>query len=72
MNYCTQYLNISSNLIKRLVKEEKVTLLDIIFNSLKFYDNAFILQLLFHFKNKIAISTSDLSQQISNEKFKFQ
>ena len=70
MKYCTKYLNISSNLIKRLVKEENIKLLDIIFNSLKFYDNAFILQLLLHFKNKIAISTSDLNQLISNEKFK--
>jgi len=43
MNYCTQCLNISSNLIKRLVKKRRVTLLDIIFNSLKIYDNAFIL-----------------------------
>ena len=67
---CTKHLNISSNLIKRLVKEENIKLLDIIFNSLKFYDNAFILQLLLHFKNKIAISTSDLNQLISNEKFK--
>ena len=28
------------------------------------------MQLLFHYKNKIGITTSDLNQQISNEKFK--
>jgi len=49
--------------------DEKVVFLDIIFCNLKFYDNEFILQLLFHYKNKIAISTSDLNQQISNKKF---
>jgi len=42
MEYCTYYLNISSNLIKRLMKDENVSLLDIIFSKLKFYNNEFI------------------------------
>jgi len=40
------------------MKDENVTLLDIIFSHLKFYNN------------EIAISTMNLIQQISNEKFK--
>jgi len=70
MNYCIKYFNISSNLIKKLMKDEEVNLLDIIFSNLKFFDNDFILQLLFYYKNKPTISTSALNQQISNEKFK--
>jgi len=68
MKYCSKYLNVSSNLIKKLMKDENVILLDIIFSYLKIYDNDFILQLLFHYRNKTAISTSDLNQQISNKK----
>ena len=63
-------MSLSSNLIKELMKDNKITLLDIIFNHLKFYDNEFILQLLFHYKNKTAMTTSFLIQQISNEKYK--
>jgi len=69
MKYCTKYLNVSSDLIKILIKDEKINLLDIIFSYFKFYDNDFILKLLFYYKNKITISTFDLNQQISNEKF---
>jgi len=43
---------------------------DIVFGHLKFYDNDFILHLLFYYKYKTAISTMDLNQQISNEKYK--
>ena len=70
MNCCTKYFNISPNLIKKLISESKVTFLDIIFNYIKFYDNEFILHLLIYYKNKTTISTSDLNQQISNEKYK--
>ena len=70
MKTCNKYFNVSSNLVKSLIEEEKVSLLDIIFNSLKFYDNEIILRLLLHYKNKISLSTFDLNQQISNEKFK--
>jgi len=72
MKNCTKCLNISSNLVKRLIKDKKISLQDIIFssNTLKFYDNNFILQLLLHYKNKTEISTQELKYQISNEKFK--
>jgi len=67
---CTKYLNISSNFIKTLFRNKHAILLDIFFSNLKFYDNDFILQFLFYYKYKITISTFDLNQQISNEKFK--
>jgi len=70
MKYCNKYFNISSTLIKRLMKDKNVSLLDIIFSYFKFYDSGYILQLLFYYKNKTIISTSDLNQQISNENFK--
>jgi len=70
MKNCSKYFEISSNLIKKLIKDEKVDLLDIIFSHLYFYDNAFILQLLLYYKNKTKISVSELNQQLSNEKFK--
>jgi len=70
MKECTKYLNISSNLVKRLIKDRNVNLLDIIFSHFKFYDKDFILQLLFYYKYRKAISASDLKQQISNKKFK--
>ena len=70
INYSNKYYNISSNFIKILIKDKNVSLLNIIFNHLKFYDNSFILQLLFYYKNKITISQTDLIQLISNGKFK--
>jgi len=48
------------------MKDEQVTLLDIIFINSKFYDNDFILQLLFYYIYKKTISTPDLNQHISN------
>jgi len=62
--------NVSSNLIKILIKNSEISLLYIIFGYLKFFYNDFILQLLFYYKNKITISTIDFNQQISNDKFK--
>ena len=52
---CSKYLNISSDLIKKkLIKNEEISLLDIIFNNLIFCDDIteFILQLLLYYKNK--------------------
>jgi len=70
MNKCSKYFNISSsNLIKTLIKDENIFLFDIIFSYLKFYDNEFIIQLLFYYKNETTISTLNLNQQISNEKY---
>ena len=67
---CTKYLNVSSNLIKKLIKDEKIIFLDIIFSNLNFCSNETILRLLFYYRNKTVISTSCLNQQISNENFK--
>jgi len=50
------YFDISSNLIMILMLNRKVTLLDVIFSNLKFYDNEFLMKLLFYYKNKTAIS----------------
>jgi len=37
MKYLGKYLNISSDLIKLLIKNNEISLLDIIFSNLKFY-----------------------------------
>ncbi|ORX77403.1 hypothetical protein BCR32DRAFT_60472, partial [Anaeromyces robustus] len=68
---CSNYLYISTPLIERLIKEDNYQLFSIIIENLNFFDNKFILNiLLFHYKNKTPISTSDLKQQISKYKFK--
>jgi len=64
------YFNISSNLIKKLMKDKNEDLLDIIFSNLKFYDNTLILKLLLYYKNKTGLSTEQLKNNLSNEKFK--
>jgi len=44
---CTVYLNITSSLIKKLMKDNNKELLEILFkNHLKFFDNKYILNLL--------------------------
>jgi len=56
---CSSYLDISSYLIKTLMKDNNKELLEIIFNNhLKCFDNAFIIKLLIHYKNRIPISIS--------------
>ena len=70
MKNCTKYLNISSNLIKCLLRNREVNLLDIIFSHYKFYDNEFIVELLLYYKKKTPISTSNLHEIISIEKYK--
>ena len=69
---CSRFLNISSPLIKRLIKEDNYQLFSIIIENLNFFDNKFILNiLLFNYKNKIPISNSELKQQISKYKYKY-
>jgi len=63
-------LYISSSLIKLLIEEEKKELLKIIFDNLKIYDNDFIKWLLFLYKYRIFISTKNLNQEISKNKYK--
>ncbi len=58
---CTEYLNISSSLITKLIKNSNKELLEILFkNHFKFFDNNFILDLLFF-----------LQKQNTNIKFSF-
>jgi len=68
---CTAYLNISSSFIKKLMKDNNKELLETLFKyHFKFFDNEFILNLLLHYKNKRAISDSELYPIINNDKFK--
>jgi len=69
INNCT--CNISSSLINKLMKDNNIELLEILFkNHLKFFDNDFIINILNHYKNKTPISNSNLYTQINNEKYK--
>jgi len=71
LKHIIKYIKVSSNLIKQLMKDNEINLLDIIFSTLKFYDNDFIIrELLLYYKNQEAMSTSDIEQKISIEKFK--
>ncbi|KAG4092683.1 ankyrin repeat-containing domain protein [Neocallimastix lanati (nom. inval.)] len=63
-------LYISSSLIKLLIKENEIELLNIIFDNLKFYDNDFIKWLLLLYKNKNYISPNNLNQKISKKEYK--
>ncbi|KAL6598127.1 hypothetical protein U3516DRAFT_481169, partial [Neocallimastix sp. 'constans'] len=63
-------LKVSSILIKQLIKDNNVQLLDVIFNNLKYYDNSFILNLLTHYKDKRPLSESVLKNLMSNERYK--
>ena len=66
----SNYLSISSSLIKRIIKEDNFKLFEIIFENFKFFDSDFILSILLnYYKNKISISTSELNQQISKYKY---
>jgi len=67
---CTSYLNISSSLITKLMKDNNGYLLDTIFKRyLKFFDNEMIIKLLSHYKDRIRISNSDLYKQINDHKY---
>jgi len=68
---CTSYLNISSSLIKELIKDNNKELLEILFkNYLKFFDNKFILNLIKKYENKTPITDFELSSLINNDKYK--
>eukprot|EP00833_Pecoramyces_ruminatium_P013531 jgi/Orpsp1_1/1187563/evm.model.d7180000058637.1 len=61
---CSSDINISFPFIKRLMKDDNMDLLDFIFENFNFFDNKFVLKLLFYYKSKYSISDSDLKQQI--------
>jgi len=68
---CTKYLNISSSLIKQLMKDNNRKLLEILFkNHLKFFDKEIILNLIIHYGNKIPITDFELYFLINNNKYK--
>jgi len=75
INNCSNYLNISSSLIKNLMKPSKKNineyLLEIIFRSIKYFDNESIIDLLLCYKNKIQKSDSELNQQLGRYEFPF-
>jgi len=70
INKGSSIIKIDSNLIKILMKNENVQLLDIIFDNLRFFDKELIMKFLFCYKYKKALSTLDLFQLISNDKYK--
>ncbi|KAL6595170.1 hypothetical protein U3516DRAFT_566666, partial [Neocallimastix sp. 'constans'] len=67
---CSKYINVSSSLVKQLMKDENIDLLDIIFYNLKFFDNDLIKTFLMYYKNKIPLTLSELEQLISKDKYK--
>eukprot|EP00833_Pecoramyces_ruminatium_P016083 jgi/Orpsp1_1/1190115/evm.model.d7180000076654.2 len=66
----TGSLRVSSTLIKNLIKNKKGFILDVIFETFKFYTNDLIKNLLFYYKNKKPLSSFELNQQISKEDYK--
>jgi len=68
---CTVYLNISSSLIKKLIKDNNRELLEILFKKhLKFFNNKFILNLLRHYESKTSITDLELHNLINSDKYK--
>jgi len=68
---CTAYLDISSSLIKLLIKDNNKQLLKALFkNLLKFFDNNFILKLLKYSESKTSVSDSELYPLINNDTYK--
>eukprot|EP00833_Pecoramyces_ruminatium_P007802 jgi/Orpsp1_1/1181834/evm.model.c7180000078802.1 len=65
---CSNDLNISYSLIKSIIKDDNIVLLDLLFDNFKFYDNKFILDILLIYKYKTPISCSDLKEKISKYK----
>ena len=68
---CTAYLNISSSLIKKLMKDNNKELLEILFKyHIKFFDTDLIVIFLISHKNRIPLSNSKLKHLINNNKYK--
>jgi len=66
---CSDSLYISSSLLKKLIKNNEIQLLKVIFSNSKFYDNEFIKTLLYQYKYKTSISDNDLNRIISNDHY---
>jgi len=68
---CAPVLNNSSNIIKKLMKDNNEEILEVLFKSqLKFFDNFVIIDFLNYYKNKTSISNTELYAIINNEKYK--
>ncbi|KAL6592537.1 ankyrin repeat-containing domain protein [Neocallimastix sp. 'constans'] len=67
---CSDILCISSSLLKILIKNNEIQLLNIIFENFKFYDNDFIQRLLYYYRNKTSISVTDLNRIMSNHQYR--
>ncbi|KAL6636217.1 ankyrin repeat-containing domain protein [Neocallimastix sp. 'constans'] len=57
---------VTSSLLKQLLKDNKLRLLDIIFNNFKFFDTDCIIKLILIYKNNIPKSTVELNKLINN------
>eukprot|EP00833_Pecoramyces_ruminatium_P015503 jgi/Orpsp1_1/1189535/evm.model.d7180000072697.1 len=68
--YRNNSIYISSYLIKILIQQDNIKLLDILFKYSKFFDNETILNFCYLSKYKNALSSSELQNIISDEKFK--
>jgi len=68
VEHCCEDLGVSTFLIKRLLQDNNVELLDVIFNQFYFFDIEYIKYLLNNYTNKIPISTSSLKEQIKKYK----
>jgi len=66
---CSDSLYISSSLLKKLIKNNEIQLLKIIFSKSKFYDNEFIKTLLYQYKYKTSIFVNDLNRIMSNDHY---
>ena len=62
-------LNVSSNLISRLLNKYERDLLNIIFKNSRFYDNNAILEFCYFFKHKQSLSDLELKNIINNENY---
>ena len=65
---CNPFLHFSSPLIKKLLEDQKIILLDVIFDHLNFFDVNGINQLLLYYRNKTALSSSNLKQFMNTYK----
>jgi len=64
-NKC-QCLRVSSALMKKLLDDDNFELLDIIFNSIKLFDNDFVTNILYFWRNGFTLSISELDKLIED------
>jgi len=67
LNYNSNHLILSSNLLNKLIRHDEKKIIHIILNYYPF-NNQFILNLLSSYKNRVAISDQDLKEKLNFEK----